>query len=124
MTLRRLGILQWVGLLAGGVAWYAQHILGFGITQAECTITGRSWGISNDVWQGALMGATAAVIVAAWLASAAVIRGTRWTSYESEPPQGRIRMLAVAALAANTIFLLVVLLDGFASIFDVACRQS
>jgi hypothetical protein len=70
------------------------------------------------------MGATAAVIVVAWLASAAVIRGTQWTSYESEPPQGRIRMLAVAALAANTIFLLIVLLDGFASIFDVACRQS
>jgi hypothetical protein len=123
MTLRTLGMLQWFGLLAGGVVWFAQHVLGFGITQAECNVGGMHWGIANDLWQGALMGATAAVIVAASLAAAVVIHATRTTSYESEPPLGRIRMLAVAALVATVIFLMIVLLDGFASIFNVECRQ-
>ena len=49
---------------------------------------------------------------------------TRSLSYESEPAPGRIRFFAIAAMVANVIFLLIVLLDGFASIFSVECRGS
>jgi hypothetical protein len=123
MTLRRLGILQWVGLLAGALIWAGQHVVGYGITEAECSAGGMRWGIGNDVWQAALMGASALAIVAAEAAAIAVVLRTRATSYESEPPPSRIRFFAIAAAAANVMFLMIVLLDGFASIFNVACRQ-
>jgi len=124
VSVRRLSSLQWVGLLVGAAVWWAQHMLGFGITQAECSVAGAHWGISNDVWQGALMGAAAAAVVVSELASLAVFRGTRGTSYEDEPPLSRVRFFAIAAIAANAIFLTIILLDGLASIFDVTCRQS
>jgi hypothetical protein len=124
MTLRRLGILQWVGLLAGAAVWAAQHILGFGITQAECGLGGRHWGISNDVWQGALMGAAALVVAGAAAASIGVIVRTQGTSYEEAPPVGRMRFFAIAAVVGNAIFLMIILLDGFASIVNTTCRQA
>ena len=56
MSQRTLGILQWVGLLLGAGVWAAQHLVGLGITQAACGPNGSTWGVQNDVWQGALMG--------------------------------------------------------------------
>ncbi|MBV8079157.1 MAG: hypothetical protein JO186_02135 [Actinobacteria bacterium] len=124
MNRRRLEILQWAGLFAGGLVWATQHVLGFGITQAECSVGGQRWGISNDTWEGALMGAAALCVVGAWAASLMVLRATRATSYEDEPPLSRIRFFAIAAVTANALFLGMVLLDGFASIFDVTCNQA
>jgi hypothetical protein len=124
MTLRLLGILQWVGLIGGAAIWAAQHIVGYGITQAECSTGGANWGIGNDVWQAVLMAASALLIAGAGVAAALVLAETREASYDSDPPPlSRIRFFAIAALAANAIFLMIVLLDGFASIFNVVCRQ-
>jgi hypothetical protein len=123
MTLRRLSTLQWIGLLLGAAVWAAQHITGVGITQAECGAGGRSWGISHDEWQAALMVAAAALVLAAQAAAIGVLFGTRETTYEDGPPPGRIRFFAIAALVANVIFLAIILLDGFATIFNTPCRQ-
>jgi hypothetical protein len=123
MSLRRLEILQWFGLLAGALVWAAQHVVGYGITEAECGAGGAHWGIHNDVWQGALMGAALALVLLAELAAIAVILATRDGSYEGPPPPGRLRFFAIAAAAANFIFLVIILLDGLASLVNVACRQ-
>jgi hypothetical protein len=123
MSLRRLEILQWTGLLGGALIWAAQHVLGYGITEAECNGAGLGWGIHNTVWQGALFAAAAACVIAAEAAAVAVIVATRSGSYESPPAPGRIRFFAIAAAAANVIFLMIILLDGFAAIFNVTCRQ-
>jgi hypothetical protein len=123
MSIRKLEILQWGGLLGGALVWAAQHVVGYGITEAECGAGGLHWGIQNDLWQGALMAAAAACVVAAELAAITVILATRRSSYESPPPPGRVRFLAIAAAAANVIFLVIILLDGFAAILNVTCRQ-
>ncbi len=124
MNLRRLEILQWVGLLAGALVWTAQHVVGYGITEAECSRGGMHWGISNDAWQGALLATSALLVMAAGAAALAVVYLTRDSSYESPPAPGRVRFFAIAAVAANLIFLTIMLLDGLAAIFNVACRQS
>jgi hypothetical protein len=123
LSLRRLEILQWFGLLAGALVWAAQHVVGFGITEAECNSGGLHWGIQNNVWQGALAAAAVAFVVAAELAAIAVIVATSRSSYESPPPPGRVRFFAIAAATANVIFLMIILLDGFAVILNVTCRQ-
>ena len=48
MSIRRLSMLQWVGLLAGLVVWIGQHIVGWGITEAECGAGSGAFGIEND----------------------------------------------------------------------------
>ena len=123
MSLRKLEILQWVGLLAGALVWAAQHVVGFGITEAECNSGGLHWGIDNTVWQGALLVAAAACVVVAEAAAVTVLVATRQGSYESPPAPGRVRFFAIAAAAANVIFLMIIVLDGLASIFNVTCRQ-
>ena len=121
MTLRRLALLQWVGLLAGGLVFAGVHVVGFGITQAEC---GAGFGIDNDTWQAALTGAAAALVLVAEAAAVAVLVRTRQASYEEPPPDGRIRFFAIAAAVANAIFLMIVVLDGVASLAVVTCRQA
>ena len=122
MTLRRLAALQWLGLLLGAAVWAVQHIVGWGTTEASCDSAGLN--VNNDLLQAVFMGVAGALIVAAAAAAVTVLLNTRDTSYEDEPPASRVRFFAIAALAADCIFLMIVLLDGFASIFDIACRQA
>ncbi len=123
MTTRRLAILQWLGLLVGALTWAAMHVVGYGITEAQCSVGGARWGIDNDVWQASLMAAAALVVLAAEAAAIVVVRRTRGLDDSAAPPEGRLHFFAVAAAAANVIFLMIVLLDGFAALFDVTCRQ-
>src|SRR5204863_6458798 len=85
MSLRRLEVLQWIGLLAGALVWTGRHVVGYGITEAECSRGGMHWGITNDVWQGVLLGAAALLVLAAEAAAVAVVYRTRESSYESPP---------------------------------------
>jgi hypothetical protein len=125
MTLRRLELLQWLGLLLGAAVFAAQLVVGFGITQAECGAPGGSrFGIRNDLWQGVLLGISVALVLAAEASAVAVFLGTRRVTYEHPPPDGRIRFLAIAAMAANVIFLVIILLSGLASILSAVCRQA
>jgi hypothetical protein len=124
MNVRVLGALQWVGLLAGAGAWAAQLVVGYGVTEAECNAGGSGLGIANDPWQGALMGAAIVLILAAAAAAALVLVRTGGVSYDDGPPIGRIRMLAIAGLVANAIFLVIVLLSGSASLVGDVCRQA
>jgi uncharacterized membrane protein len=121
MTLRRLAVLQWVGLLLGGSFWFAYHLAGYGLTEATCDSVG--WNIHHDLWQALAMTAAAAFVLGAQAAALLVIRRTRETSYEDEPPLARMRFAAIAAAVANVIFFMIIVLDGVGSIFNVACRQ-
>jgi hypothetical protein len=131
MTLRSLGILQWVGLLLGAGVWAAQHMVGSGVTQAECGAAGAGWGISNDLWQATLTAAAAALVLVAGAAAITVFARTRDAGYGDEPAEeagelrrARLHFFAAASIAANTIFLAIILLDGVASIAGLGCRQA
>lgn len=133
MSLRRLGILQWAGLLVGAATWTGQHVTGIGITQAECNVAGATFGISNPVWQGTLMGISAAVIVLALACAAVVFVQTRGKEFGTGPTPpdekddvkpGRLHFFAAAALITNVLVLTIVLLDGSANLVNIACRQS
>jgi hypothetical protein len=124
MRLRTLEILQWAGLLVGGVVWTAVHVVGYGVTEAACGRGGVQWGIDTDLWEALLMGVAAALVFMAAMAAVAVVYETRGGSYESPPPPGRVRFFAIAAVAANFMFFMIVVLDGLGAIFNVACRQA
>ncbi len=123
MTPRRLAALQWVGLFGGAVVWAAQHALGFGLTQAQCGDGGRRWGLGYTAFQATTTAVSGLLILGALAASALAFVGTGDTAYDAEPPGSRIRFFAIAALPVNVLMLMIVLLDGIASLVDPLCRQ-
>jgi len=133
MRLQRLAALQWVGLLLGAVTWIVAHLAGIGITQAECNAVGERWTLSNPWWQGSVMVVAGLLVGAAGLCAAVVFMQTRGVDFGDGPPEpsdkddpkpGRIHFFSAAALAANVILLMIILLDGAANLADIACRQS
>jgi hypothetical protein len=134
LGLRTLGVLQWLGLLGGVAVVTAVHLVGFSVTQAECNAPGQSRGILNDPWMIALAAAGGVVILAAAAASAIVFLRTRGAEYGDGPieppgsapqePRGRLHFFSAAALVANLVFLVIVLLDAVGATFNVVCRQS
>jgi hypothetical protein len=135
MSTRTLGILQWVGMLLGAGVWLAQHYVGYNVAEAACSAGSSGWGISAHAWQGTLMAVALVLVAAAELCALAVFSRTRGADYGDGPPEddtrfhgalpyARLHFFATAAVIANVLFFLIILLDGVATIADVTCRQS
>ena len=134
MRVERLAVLQWVGLLLGASTWTVAHLVGIGVTEAECNAAGAElWHLSNPSWQAPIMAVSAVLIAAAEVCAVMAFAGTRGLDFGDGPPEPsekperrrtRIHFFSAAAMVANAIFLIIVLLDGAASLADIACRQS
>jgi hypothetical protein len=122
--MRRLEVLQWSGLLAGAAAWGVAHVFGFGLSETRCSSGSAGWDVALHGWEGALNGFAAAITVCAAFAAGSVIVLTQGVSYEDDPPAGRIRFFAIAALIANVLFLVMVVLYAAGSIANDPCRQA
>ena len=120
---RAVQLFQFVGFFVAPGAWFGQHLIGQAISQAGCSAANGSWGVSNRAWQIVLLAIACTLILLSEAAAVAAFRSTS-ESYQSPPPEGRIRLIAIAAMTTNLIYLVIVLLDGVASIVDIACRQS
>jgi hypothetical protein len=121
---RRLEVLQWLGLLLGAAFWGTAHILGYGITEADCSRGSSGWGIRLDLWEILMLAIAGSLVLASAASAAAVVLGTRGTSYEAAPPVGRVRFFAIAALVADSIFLVMIILYAVGTIANVPCRQA
>ena len=121
---RRQEALHWFGLFGGALAWTVQLVLGFGFAQAACSPGGSRLGTGTTVPQLALTAAAGLVAVLAALAALAVALATRGDDYDGPPPTGRRRFFALAAVAANVLFLAIILNTGLLSVYQFPCRQS
>jgi hypothetical protein len=134
MSLRRLGIVQWIGVVVAPLAWTGQHVVGYGVGQARCSVAGVRWGIGFDTWQLAILAAAGLLVVISEAAAVTVFLATRETNYGDGPPgegrwggavpYSRLHFFATAAMVANVLFLAVIFLDGLGSVFDSLCAQS
>ena len=133
-TLGQLSVVQWVGVVVAPVAWTAQHVLGYGVGQARCSVAGVHWGIDLSVWQvGILVGAGLLVLVSE-AAAVVVFAATRETNYGDGPPEegrwggaipyARLHFFATAAMVANVLFLAIMLMDALAAALHSGCVQS
>ena len=78
-TLRRLSVVQWIGVVVAPVAWTAQHVVGYGVGQARCGV-GAGWGIGFDTWQLAIGGAAVLLFLVSEAAAVLVFLATRETN--------------------------------------------
>jgi hypothetical protein len=124
MSLRRLSQLQWFGLLAGGLTWFAEYLGATGASQMLCNPGSGRWGIPHDTLQLALMLVGVAVVGTSLAASALVFKRTYDVEEQEAPPLGRVHFFAAAAIAANVIFLVIILETGIATIVNHLCQQA
>ena len=47
-TLRRLSVVQWIGVVVAPLAWTAQHVVGYGVGEERCNVAGAHWGIGSN----------------------------------------------------------------------------
>jgi len=133
-TLRQLGVVQWIGVVVAPLAWTGQHVVGYGVGQARCSVGGMRWGIGFDTWQLAILAAAGLLVVISEAAAVTAFLATRETNYGDGPPgdgrwggavpYSRLHFFATAAMVANVLFLTVILLDGLGSVFSTLCAQS
>ena len=121
--MRRVEVLQWLGLFVAPLAWFGQHLIGQAVSQASCDRVNAAWSISNDAWQIVLLVVACSLILLSEAAAVTAFLGTRDGSYEEPPPLGRMQLIAIAAMTTNVLYLAIVLLDGIASIVNVGCAQ-
>lgn len=133
LSTRTLGVLQWAGLLGGGLVAGLQWLMGYWTTEAQCKGPGSTGAIANDVWIGTMAGIAGVLVVVALAASVVVFMRTRSADpgdgpLEEQPlplePYGRLHFFSAAAMAANVIFLGIIALSTLGATVNVVCRQS
>lgn len=125
MTRLRLELLQWFALLGGALAWTANEVFGYGLTEAACGPSGAHWGgIAMNPWQILMTALIGATIVAAEAAALAVFLSLRDVDKDAPGPLGRLRFFAMAAILGNVLFLGATLMQGIGAIVHAPCGQS
>lgn len=117
MTRVRLELLQWYGLLGGALAWASQHVAGYFVSTAACGAPA----ISSTAPQIAIAVCAGLLVLAAEGAAFVVFRAT---GADDPAPGGRLHFFAEAALLGNVLFLIIVVLTGFSSVYHLPCAQS
>lgn len=124
MTLQRLAYLQWFGILGGGAVWWGSFIAGTATSQAVCNPASGLWGIPLDTVEVGITIFALALITAAEVASILVFRATRDVGEDDPPPHGRLHFFASAAMVANVIFFMVILLACIGVVANRVCHVS
>jgi hypothetical protein len=123
MTLRRLELLQWFGLLGAPLAWTVQLVVGFGAADANCSRAGSQWGIDVQTWEITLTAAAATVAVCAEVSALTLFRELRDVEDDAPGPRGRLHFFSVASLIGNVLFMGLIALTAFGVLSHQGCRQ-
>jgi hypothetical protein len=113
--------LQWYAILGAPLAWTAQLVLGFGLTEAACGPAGQRWGIGLDAWEGLIFALAAALAAGGWAAAAALHRAVG--RGEITDANGRVRFISTIGLAIGAIFLALILYTGTGVLSAEGCRR-
>jgi hypothetical protein len=114
--------LLWFGVIGAPFAWAAQHVTGYGLSEAACSVTGQRHGVALDAWTIAVTAVAATLAVLAEAASIVVFRATR--DVGDEPPGSRVHFLSVIGMTISPLFLAIILMSGLGSVFLANCQQS
>jgi hypothetical protein len=122
VTRTRLETCQWVGLLAGPIAFALEHVVGVMAALANCHPA--RFDVPQHPVQLAASATAALVIVLAEGAAYLAFRESRRAGWEGDPPLGRIHFLSTAALVVGPLFLTLVLLGGLGAAAHPNCHQA
>jgi uncharacterized membrane protein YidH (DUF202 family) len=113
--------LQVYALYGAPLAWTAQLVLGYGLTEAACGPSGRAWDIPIDTWEAVLTGVTLVIAVGAWASAAVLHRGVQ--RGEIADPLGRVKFLATIGLVVGAVFVTLIVYTGTGVLTLEECRR-
>jgi hypothetical protein len=113
--------LQWYALFGPPLAWAAQLVVGYGLTEAACGPPGRGWGIPMGSLELLIAAAAAVVAIGGWAAAAALHRAVG--RGEIDDPLGRVRFLSTIGLVIGAVFLALILYTGAGVATLEGCRR-
>jgi heme/copper-type cytochrome/quinol oxidase subunit 2 len=120
---RRIEILMWLGVFGAPVAWAASHVLGWGVSEADCNVAGRQWGLSFDSWVGTL-GAIAALLAIIGIVSAVLAyRQVKGVDKDGPPPAGRIWLMSISGMVVSPLMLILIVITASGSLILSHCHQ-
>jgi hypothetical protein len=120
---RALEVLMWVGILGAPVAWACQHVFGFGVTQAGCSIGSRGWHVPIDTWTAIATSVAGALAICGLVASVLTFRAVRDAEIDTAPPHGRIYFVSICGIVISPLFLAIILMSGVATLVLSNCQQ-
>jgi hypothetical protein len=137
---RAAPFLLWFAVLGGAAAWTAHLLLGWGLEEIACSPASANpdvLGVSLTVWIGAITAVLAAVTVAAGLLAYRFWRqtGAAPPDAQVEPgagdpePEGQVRggragFMALFGLAADALFLLIIVYGGVSLLLLRPCTPT
>jgi hypothetical protein len=137
---RAAPFLLWFAVLGGAAAWTAHLLLAWGLEEIACSPVSAGpdvLGVSPSVWIGVLTAALAAVTVAAgllawrfWLEegaadpNASIEPGAGDPEPEELVRSGRAGFMALFGLAANALFLLMIVYGGVSLLLLRPCTRT
>jgi hypothetical protein len=120
---RRLELLMWLGLFGAPVAWAASHVIGWGVTEANCDTVGRQWNLGFHAWEWGLLVLAVGLALAGLVSSALTYRQVKRVDQDADPPPGRLWMLSISGLVMSPLLLVAILLTHVGSLVLSSCHQ-
>ena len=114
---------MWLGLFAAPVAWAGTHVIGWGVSEANCEVAGQQWGIAFDTWEWAMLALPTALAVAGIAGSVLTYRQVKGTDNDEVPPDGRIWLLAISGMVLSPLLLVIILLTHVGALLLGQCHQ-
>jgi ubiquinol-cytochrome c reductase cytochrome c subunit len=102
--------LIWVGLFAAPVAFAAEHIAGWLLSEADCA--GDVGGIHFNASVAVITTVAALVAAAGLFASLTAYRSVKGTDNDAAPPPGREWILSLCGIVISSLLLIGILLGG------------
>jgi hypothetical protein len=120
---RRAELLMWLGLFGAPIAWAASHVVGWGVTEANCDTVGRLWGIDFRAWEWGLLVLAAALAVAGLVSSAITYKQVKGIDNDASPPAGRLWILSISGLVLSPLLLVAIVLTHVGALLLSHCHQ-
>jgi hypothetical protein len=117
-------MLMWIGLFAAPVAWAATHVIGWGVSEANCEVVGAQWGIAFDTWEWAMLVLAVLLAGAGVLGSVLSWKQIKGTDNDEAPPAGRIWILSISGMVLSPLLLVIILLTHVGALLLSSCTQS
>jgi ubiquinol-cytochrome c reductase cytochrome c subunit len=109
---RRIETLMWLGLFAAPCAFAFEHVFGWGLSEADCDVVGRQWGISFSAWVAAVTVVAALAAAGGIVAALSAYRAIKGTESDEAPPAGRVWLMSICGIVVSTLMLILIVLGG------------
>ena len=115
-------LLLFHGILAAPLAWSAQLVFGYGIGEARCSPFGEQFSFDSQLGEVVLTIVVAAIAVSALAVSGLLLLADRRDRVVDD--RGRVWFMASGGVLVSSIFIVLILLGGIASLAINHCQQA